>query len=159
MIVFLDSNILGLISNTNSSFNECQQCEKWFNTLSIRGARLVTSDICDYEVRRGLISSFIRSGKPSPGIDLLDSLRRDGFLEFLSVSIETLDLAANLWARASNEGLTTRDDKNIDVDIIISAQYQILKDDYPGQRVVVATTNLKHISRFCDAARWQDIKL
>jgi hypothetical protein len=159
MIVFLDSNILGLISNTNSSFDECLQCEKWFNTLSIRGARLVTSDICDYEVRRGLISSFIRSGKPAPGIAMLDALRIDGFLEFLSISTKAFDLAANLWARASNEGLTTRDDKNIDVDIIISAQYRILEAEYPGQRVVVATTNLKHLSRFCDAARWQDIKL
>jgi hypothetical protein len=58
MIVFLDSNILGLISNTNSSYDECLQCEKWFNTLLIRGVRFFTSDICDYEVRRGLISSL-----------------------------------------------------------------------------------------------------
>jgi hypothetical protein len=159
MIVFLDTNILGLISNANTSFEECQQCEKWFITLSIRGVRFVTSDICDYEVRRGLISSSIRSGKPSPGINLLNSLKTDGFLEFLPVSTEVLDLAANLWAKASVDGQTTRDDKNIDVDIIISAQYQILKERYPGQRVVVATTNLKHLSRFCDAARWQDINL
>jgi hypothetical protein len=159
MIVFLDSNILGLISNSNVSFDECQQCDRWFTTLSVRGVRFVTSDICDYEVRRGLISSFIRSGKLASGINILNSLKTDGILEFLPVSTESLDLAANLWARASNEGLTTRDDKNIDVDIIISAQYQILKADYSGQRVIVATTNLKHLSRFCDAARWQDIKL
>jgi hypothetical protein len=159
MIVFLDSNILGLISNSNASFDECQQCDKWFTTLSVRGVRFVTSDICDYEVRRGLISSLIRSGKLASGLNILNSLKTDGILEFLPVSAESLDLAANLWARASNEGLTTRDDKNIDVDIIISAQYQVLKADYPGQRVIVATTNLKHLSRFCDAARWQDIKL
>jgi hypothetical protein len=159
MIVFLDSNILGLISNSNASFDESQQCYKWFATLSVRGVRFVTSDICDYEVRRGLISSFLRSGKPASGIEILNSLKADGILEFLPVSTESLDLAANLWARASNEGLTTRDDKNIDVDIIISAQYQLLQVDYPGQRVIVATTNLKHLSRFCDAARWQDIKL
>jgi hypothetical protein len=159
MIVFLDSNILGLISNSNTSFEECQQCDRWFATLSIRGVRFVTSDICDYEVRRGLISSFLRSGKLSPGINALNSLRLDGFLEFLPVSADCFELAANLWAKATNEGLTTRDDKNIDVDIIISAQYQILKDEYPGQQVIVATTNLKHLSRFCFAARWQDIKL
>lgn len=159
MIVFLDSNILGLISNANTSFDECQKCDKWFTTLSIRGVRFFTSDICDYEVRRGLISSFIRSGKIPPGIDILNSLKTNDCLEFLPISTEALDLAANLWARASNEGLTTRDDKNIDVDIIISAQYQILKDEYPGRQVIVATTNLKHLSRFCDAARWQDIKL
>jgi hypothetical protein len=159
MIVFLDTNILGLISNSNTSFDECQQCDKWFTTLSVRGVRFVTSDICDYEVRRGLISSFIRSGKLASGINGLNSLKTDGLLEFLPVSTEALDLAANLWARASNEGLTTRDDKNIDVDIIISAQYQILRDEHPGQQVIVATTNLKHLSRFCEAARWQDIKL
>jgi predicted nucleic acid-binding protein len=159
MIVFLDTNILGLITNRNTAFDESQQCKKWFETLLIRGVRIVTSDICDYEVRRGLISSAIRSGQVSPGIGSLDSLRIDGLLEFLPVSTETLDLAANLWARASNEGLTTRDDKNIDVDIIISAQYRILEAEYSGQRVIVATTNLKHLSRFCDAARWQDIKL
>jgi hypothetical protein len=159
MIVFLDTNILGLISNSNTSFDECQQCDKWFTTLSVRGVRFVTSDICDYEVRRGLISSFIRSGKLASGINGLNSLKTDGLLEFLPVSTDSLDLAANLWATASNEGLTTRDDKNIDVDIIISAQYQLLKAEYPGQHVIVATTNLKHLSRFCDAARWQDIKL
>jgi hypothetical protein len=159
MIVFLDTNIVGLISNSNTSFDECQQCDKWFTTLSVRGVRFVTSDICDYEVRRGLISSFIRSGKLASGINGLNSPKTDGLLEFLPVSTEALDLAANLWARASNEGLTTRDDKNIDVDIIISAQYQILRDEYPGQQVIVATTNLKHLSRFCEAARWQDIKL
>jgi hypothetical protein len=159
VIVFLDSNILGLISNPNALFDECQQCEKWFTTLSIRGVRFVTSDICHYEVSRGLISSSIRLGKIVPGIEILNLLKTDGFLEFLPVSTEALDLAANLWARASNDGQTTRDDKNIDVDIIISAQYQIIKDKHLGRQVVVATTNLKHLSRFCDAARWQDIKL
>lgn len=159
MIVFLDTNILGLISNSNTSFDECQQCDRWLTTLSVRGVRFVTSDICDYEVRRGLISSFIRSGKLASGINGLNSLKTDGLLEFLPVSTEALDLAANLWARASNESLTTRDDKNIDVDIIISAQYQILRDEHLGQQVIVATTNLKHLSRFCEAARWQDIKL
>jgi predicted nucleic acid-binding protein len=159
MIVFLDSNILGLIANRNIAFEESQNCKRWFEILLVRGVRLVTSDICDYEVRRGLVGSSLRSGQLSPGIDLLNSFRTDGVLEFLPVSTEAWELAANLWARAANEGLTTRDDKNIDVDIIISAQYQLLRDEYPGRRVMVATTNLKHLSRFCDAARWQDIKL
>ncbi|MFA9202159.1 MAG: hypothetical protein ACEQSC_01245 [Candidatus Nanopelagicaceae bacterium] len=83
MIVFLDTNILGLITNRNTAFDESQQCKKWFETLLIRGVRIVTSDICDYEVRRGLISSTIRSGQVSPGIGSLDSLRIDGLLEFL----------------------------------------------------------------------------
>jgi hypothetical protein len=80
MIVFLDTNILGLISNANIAFDECQQCEKWFTTLLTRGVRFITSDLCDYEVRRGLIGSSIRSGKVPPGIKILDSLKTDGLL-------------------------------------------------------------------------------
>jgi hypothetical protein len=159
MIVFLDTNILGLICNKNVSFDECQQCKKWFDTLFLRGVRIVTSDLCHYEVMRGLISSSIRSNEPAPGIKSLELLKTDGFLEFLPVSTEALNLAANLWARASTSGQTTRDEKDIDIDIIISAQYQLLKDEFPGQRVIMATTNLKHLSIFCDAANWRDIKV
>lgn len=157
MIVILDSNIVGLLANVNVAFEEGQQCNRWFTKLSIRGVRFVTSDICDYEVRRGLMSSFVRSGKLAPGISMLNSLKADGFLEFLPVSSQVFELAASLWAKAANEGLRTRDDKNIDIDIIISAQYKVLEDEFSGQEVVVATTNLKHLSRFCVAARWQDI--
>ena len=159
MIVFLDTNILGLICNKNISFEECQQCKKWFDTLFIRGVRLVTSDLCHYEVMRGLISSSIRSGKEAPGLKSLEILKTEGFLEFLPVATEAFGLAADFWARASTSGQTTRDEKDIDIDIIISAQYQLLKDEFPGQQVIVATTNLKHLSLFCNAANWRDIKL
>jgi hypothetical protein len=159
MIVFLDTNILGLICNKNISFDECQQCKKWFDTLFLRGVRIVTSDLCHYEVMRGLIDSSIRSNEAAPGIKSLELLKVDGFLEFLPVSTEALDLAANLWARAFTSGQTTRDEKDIDIDIIISAQYQLLRDEFPGQQVIMATTNLKHLSIFCDAANWRDIKI
>jgi hypothetical protein len=159
MIVFLDTNILGLICNKNISFDECQQCKKWFDTLFLRGVRIVTSDLCHYEVTRGLIGSSIRSNEAAPGIKSLELLKVDGFLEFLPVSTEALDLAANLWARAFTSGQTTRDEKDIDIDIIISAQYQLLRDEFPGQQVIMATTNLKHLSIFCDTANWRDIKI
>jgi hypothetical protein len=64
-------------------------------------------------------------------------------------------------ARAWTEGksLDDKDVKNIDVDIIISAYYQLLQDESLGQRVVVATTNIKDLSIYCEAANWRDIKL
>jgi predicted nucleic acid-binding protein len=158
MIVFLDTNILGSIANPNIFAEESQASKKWFENLIVRGARVVTSTICDYEIRRGLIAYSIRVGRNPPGLVKLDELRTEGILEFLPVSTEALDLAAALWARASTEGRGTRDDRNIDVDIIISAQYQILREEFPGRKVVVATTNLKHLSLFCDAAEWQDIE-
>lgn len=159
MIVFLDTNILGILCNRNALISESQECKNWFDTLFIRGVRFVTSDLCDYEVRRGSICSSIRSGKVAPGLEILNSWKTDGLLEFLAVSTIALDLAANLWARASTDGRSTRDEKNIDVDMIISAQYQIIRDEFPGRRAIVATTNLKHLSLFCDAAHWRDIRL
>ena len=159
MIVFIDTNILGLISNENTSFDEAQQCKKWFSTLLIRSVRVVTSDLCNYEEMRGLLSSSILKKEVAPGIKSLEFLKADGFLEFLPVSTEALDLAAKLWARASTSGQTTRDEKDIDIDIIISAQYQLLRNEFTGQQVIMATTNLKHLSIFCEAAHWRDIKL
>jgi predicted nucleic acid-binding protein len=159
MIVFIDTNILGLISNENTLFEEAQQCKKWFSTLLRRSVRVITSDLCTYEEMRGLLSSSILNKEVAPGIKSLEFLRADGFLEFLPVSTEALDLAAELWARASTSGQTTRDEKDIDIDIIISAQYQLLRDEFPGQQVIMATTNLKHLSIFCEAAHWRDVNL
>jgi hypothetical protein len=163
MIVLLDSNTLGILAKPKRSFDrpadESQACQNWFYGLLSRGNRILTSEISDYEVRRGLVSDLIKSQKSPLGLRVLDTLATDGLLEFLPVSKRVLILAANLWAEAASLGKQTSDSKNIDADMIISAHYQILRDDYPGQQVIVATTNLKHLSLFCEAAHWQDIKL
>lgn len=162
MIVFLDTNILGLIAKPEKSFNESSdesyQAQQWFYKLLSRGIRVVTSTLCDYELRRGLLSDSIRSQKIPLGLQELDTLAENGMLEFLPVSREDGILAADLWAKASTIGQTSRGNKDIDVDVIISDQCLILKNDNPGQRVIVATKNIKHLSRFCEAANWQDIK-
>lgn len=66
--------------------------------------------------------------------------------------------AADLWAFARSQGIPTADNKSLDVDIIISAHWQILKENFPGRYVVVATTNVKHLSHFTEAKVWKDIK-
>ena len=48
-------------------------------------------------------------------------------IDFLPVDTPTLELAAELWAEARNQGMPTADAKSLDVDVIICAQYQILK--------------------------------
>jgi predicted nucleic acid-binding protein len=158
VIVFLDTNTLGLLCNPNNLI-EAKECESWLFSLYSKGTTFCTSDICDYEVRRGLLSSSIRLKKQSEGLPLLDRLKFAGYINFLAVTNDILVLAADLWAKASNNSKTTKDARNIDIDIIISANYQLLRDDNLGQRVVVGTTNLKHLSLFCEAANWQDIKL
>ena len=158
MIVFLDTNTLNFLCNPNK-LSEAIACEKWFYTYYSRGVTFTTSDICDYEIRRGLVASSIRSRKESEGLSLLNNLRTDGYINFLTVTKEVLDIASELWARSSVNSKSNKDVKNIDVDIIISAHYQLLSDNQPGQRVIVATINIKDLSIYCEAANWQDIKI
>jgi len=61
--------------------------------------------------------------------------------------------AAELWALARQSGLPTAADKNIDVDVILAAQ--ALTFGVPD--VVIATSNIGHISRFVPAELWQNI--
>jgi len=65
--------------------------------------------------------------------------------------------AAEIWARARQDNRPTSDDKDIDVDIIVSAQYLILKEEFPGQSIIVATENTKHFKLFTNAEKWENI--
>ena len=68
-----------------------------------------------------------------------------------------MKVAADLWAEARIAGQPTADNRNIDVDMIISAHWKILTEEYPGRYVVVASTNIKHLSRFTEAREWRAI--
>ena len=46
---------------------------------------------------------------------------------------------------------------NIDVDMIISAHWQLLQAEFPGRYVVVSTTNIRHLQRFAEAQEWREI--
>jgi predicted nucleic acid-binding protein len=163
MIVFLDTNVLGLIAKPNKSFDESSdesyQVQQWFYGLLSKGVRVVTSTLCEYEFRRGLLEPSNKSTELAPGLIELNKLAEQEILEFIDVSREDSILAAQMWVDAQAEGLPTSDKKKIDIDVIISAQCLILQQENPGQKVIMATTNIKHISRYCEAANWQDIKL
>lgn len=61
--------------------------------------------------------------------------------------------AAKLWAQARQQGQPTAGDKTIDGDMILIAQAMTLEI----AEVVVATTNVGHLSRFIAADLWQSI--
>ena len=151
MIVILDSGVLYTLIST-SKVKEVTDCQDWFYSLLSRSALVVTSAICNYEVKRELI----RRNKVKE-INNLNQLK--ALIDFLPVDEPTLELAAELWAEARNKGMPTADDLSLDADVIICAQYQLLAEEYPGRYVVIATTNVKHLSRFTEAKEWQDIKL
>ncbi len=150
MIVILDSGVLHTLIST-SKVKEVTDCQDWFYYLLSRSALVVTSSICNYEVKRELIRR-----KKVQEINNLNQLK--ALIDFFPVDEPTLELAAELWAEARNQGMPTADDISLDADVIICAQYQLLAEEYPGRYVVIATTNVKHLSRFTIAKEWQNIK-
>jgi predicted nucleic acid-binding protein len=147
-LIMLDSGPLGMVTNPKAKDNPLA-CQQWLTTLLQRGEKVVIPEIADYEVRRELI----RAG-------LLNSLRRlDAFkqtLEYIPIQTETMILAANLWAQARQAGQPTADRQALDGDVILSAQALLLCNQTTD--VIVATTNVAHLSRFTPALDWQAIQ-
>ncbi|MDF5714993.1 MAG: type II toxin-antitoxin system VapC family toxin [Rhizonema sp. NSF051] len=153
MIVFLDTRVLGLVSSPSNT-GEAKECKEWLYRLLSRSAYMVTSDICDYEVRRSLL--LASSTNPTiQGLKNLDEFQR--VIDFLPLTKSVMKQAAQLWAEARRQGLQTSDNKNIDADIIIAAHWRILKEEYPGRAIVITTTNVKHLERFTEAVEWKSI--
>lgn len=151
MIVFLDTGVLGLVSSPSNA-GVAKECKQWLYRLLSRSAYMVTSDICDYEVRRSLLLASL-TNPTIQGIKNLDALQE--VIDFLPLTKRVMKQAAQLWAEARRQGIQTSDNKNIDADIIIAAHWRILKEEYPGQYIVITTTNVKHLERFTEAIEWK----
>jgi len=110
------------------------------------GNRVIIPEIADYEVRRELL----RENK-TKGIARLNDLAK--FLEYLPITTTAMRQAAQLWAQARQQGQPTAGDKTIDGDMILVAQAMTLAI----LDVVIATTNVGHLSKFIAAELWQNI--
>ena len=144
LIVILDTGVLGKVTNPKTN----QDCLKWLTTLETRGYKVAIPEIADYELRRELI----RANKLK-GIQRLDRLKNE--IIYLPITTSVMLYAAKLWAEVRQSGQATADPKSLDGDVILAAQ--ALLQVQQGYEVIVATTNVKHISRFVDARLWADI--
>jgi len=157
VIVILDSNILALLVTTldeklsedEKFLTESKQCREWLYRLLSKGAYVIASDICDYELRRELIRIKSKS------VLKLDRLR--DLIEFQEVTFAVLEKAAELWAEARYMSQSNKVKENIDVDCILAAQWCLLKEQYPGRQVIIATKNIKDFQRVTDCDIWQNI--
>jgi hypothetical protein len=156
MIVFLDSGVIGLLSNPNKR-DRAIACEDWLYGLFAKGVYVVSSDICDYEVRRNLVLESMRSEKRLQPLTSLDELH--DFIDFLPVTSKILISASDVWAKSRLQGQAMSNGASIDVDAIICAHWELLKEEFPSRYVVVATTNVRHLSRFTEAFDWESIQL
>lgn len=155
MIVFIDSGILGILSAPNK-VGEAKNCEEWPYTLLSRGVYVCSSELCDNEIRRSLILESQKKNNLN-SIENLNELRE--IISFLPITSILLEKAACIWASARSQGIPTADNKSLDIDIIISAHYQMLREEYPSRHIVIATTNVKHLSRFTQAQTWEEIRI
>jgi len=149
MIVLLDSGPLGILTNPKGP-PVTLECNHWVESLLLKGYRMILPEITDYEVRRELL----RANKLK-GIRRLDECKLH-LLEYLPITTPVILKAAQLWAESRQAGLPTADAKELDGDVILAAQGLLVGEG--GEEVVIATTNVGHLSRFVDAREWQNIE-
>ena len=144
-VVILDSGPLGLLARCKEVL-PAEVCRQWQKALLAAGHRVILPEITDYEVRRELLR-----------INSLDSIRRldrlPETIEYLPITTATMRLAAELWAQGRQSGQPAADPKELDGDVILAAQSLLLG----VSDVVVATTNVGHLSRYVNARFWQDV--
>lgn len=144
-VVLLDTGIIGLITNPKRS-HESLACNCWLQTLIKAAIRVILPEIADYEVRRELL----RANKIK-GIKRLDELAN--LIEYLPITTDAMRKAALFWAQARQQGQPTAGDKTIDGDMILIAQAVTLS----VTNLIIATTNVGHLSKFVRADLWQNI--
>ncbi len=148
MKVLLDSAPLGILTNPKPS-DLTLECRLWVESLWSKNYKVILPEIVDYEVRRELL----RANKLA-GIRRLNEFKAR--LEYLPLNTAMILQAAEFWAEARRQGIPTAAPKALDGDVILAAQAQVINTD--DERVVIATTNVKHLSRFVNAREWQDIE-
>lgn len=144
--VVLDAGPLGLVTNPKNS-PQSLACAEWLQALVASGTQVILPEISDYEVRRELLRA-----QKLTGIGRLDALA--GLLRYLPITTTAVRQAAVLWAKTRQQGQPTAGDKALDGDVILAGQALTLD----ASDVVVATTNVGHLSRFVPADLWQNIK-
>lgn len=126
------------------------RCQSWLDDLEAAKVRVLIPAITDYEVRRELL----RVGA-TVKLRRLAVLR--GRFRLLDIAEEALDRAASFWATLRRAGLPTAADGSLDADAILAGMAATV--GRPGEQVLVATSNLRHLSRFpgIDAREWDSI--
>ncbi len=147
MVILLDAGPLGLITNPRAS-QETRECNLWLESLILKRIQVKIPEIADYEVRRELL----RADK-FKGIERLDALKR--YLDYVPLTTQTMLTAAQFWAQVRKQGMSTADDKALDGDVILAAQAAMIQDE--GNEVIIATTNVGHLSRLGNAKEWRNI--
>ena len=147
VIVLLDTSTLGVLTNPRGS-PEHHACNRWLRALRVRRVLVFIPAITDYELRR----EFMLRGSTAA---LARADRIERVTGYLPITKEVMRRAATPWAEARRRGRLNADPAALDGDVILAAQAQLLSE--MGHEVIVATTNVGHLSQLVDARSWQEI--
>ncbi|MBI4748412.1 MAG: nucleic acid-binding protein [Acidobacteria bacterium] len=145
--VLFDTSILSEVTNPKQTDLRVKMSE-WVQSLVLNQITIVVPEICDYELRRELIR-----GNKTNGIKRLDEFI--GYHLYLPINSKVMKKAAQYWADARKQGKQTTDDCKLDADMILCAQANSLAGQ--GYNVEVATENLRHLTLFVVAKKWDQI--
>lgn len=146
--LLLDSGPLGLITQPRLA-PEVVALDRWLIDCLSSGDTVLVPAIIHYELRRELL----RARKTS-GLARLDAFVQSAPNRYLALSDEALRLAAELWAKARQQGRPTSPEFDLDIDVVLAAQALVLR---VGAEVIVVTTNPRHLRQFVDARVWNDV--
>ena len=144
-VVLLDAGPLGLVTNPNRSPRQSRVpdgCKGWSPPVP----RDRTRD-CRLRSAPGTAASQQTQRNRTVGCAAR-------LLEYVPITTAAMHQAAYFWAQARQQGQPTAGDKTLDADMILAAQAITLG----VSDVVIATTNVGHLSRFAPAELWQDIQ-
>ncbi len=146
MLIILDTTLLWLLVRQSNN-QQVQQARAWAAARLSAGHKFAVAEINDYETRRELLRK-----SATAQLQRLDALIAQS--EFLSIDRQTMTSAAQLWAQLRASRQQTASDDALDGDVILGAQ-AILRSQKAGSTgpIVVATANLKHLSRICTSAQ------
>ena len=149
MKLLLDTNVLTRLCHPHKDVN--LHINEWLEKLlGFSSFTVIVPEIADYEVRRGLMHVALKSGQPTTRSLLrLDLLTEK--LEYLPLNTATMRRAAGLWAESRLAGQPTAVDVALDGDVLLAAQALEVSG-------VVVTENIRHLSRFVESRRWQDVE-
>jgi predicted nucleic acid-binding protein len=136
--VMLDAGPLGKIAHPRPN----TEISEWLLKILRANITVIIPEIADYEVRRNLLLSDLKKS-----VIRLDQLKQVFFYQ--SITTEIMLTAAMLWAKARKLGKPTADPKELDSDVILSAQ--ALYAD-----AIIITENIGHLSLFTDAVNWKE---
>jgi predicted nucleic acid-binding protein len=146
-IIFLDSGPLGFAATPDVNA-EHLHCSQWLDALIRKGNLFAVAEIVDYECRRG----WLRHDR-TDAIARLDDFKRA--LIYVPLTTAAMLQAAAFWAASRKGGYPTTDDRRLDADVILAAQMSTFAAG--SAEILTATDNVRHLSRFVTAKRWQDI--